>query len=143
MERPSPVEPSTLVEPEVEVRRGDGRTVLLVEDEDALRRAVRRMLEGAGYSVVEAPDGRTALDHGSGGFDLLLTDIMMPGGLSGVDVADELRAADPRLPVVYMTGYSDTILDPARLEKCTTLLNKPFAESELLDVVSSAIGVPA
>ena len=131
------------VEPETVLLGGDGRTILLVEDEESLRRAVRRMLEGAGYAVVEAPDGRTALDHGAGGIDLLLTDIMMPGGVSGVEVADGLRAASPYLPVVYMTGYSDTILDPERLDGSTALLNKPFAESELLDLMGSAIGVPA
>jgi two-component system cell cycle sensor histidine kinase/response regulator CckA len=136
-------EPQPAVEPEVAVPGGAGRTVLLVEDEDSLRRAVRRMLEGAGFAVVEASDGRTALEHGAGGIDLLLTDIMMPGGVSGVDVADGLRAVCPRLPVVYMTGYSDAILDPERLDGATTLINKPFAESELLDMVATAIGVPA
>jgi signal transduction histidine kinase/CheY-like chemotaxis protein len=137
-----PVEPPAPVA-SAHVGSGAGRTVLLVEDEAPLRRAIRRMLESGGYVVLEAEDGATALERLDEPVDLLLTDIVMPGGLTGVDVADSFRARMPRLPVVFMTGYSDTILDPARLEATTptVLLPKPFTEVQLLEVVGSAMGV--
>ena len=69
----------------------------------------------------------------------------MPGGLTGVDVAEQMRAVHPQLPVVYVTGYSASVLDPSQLDGSTptSLLNKPFSESDLLEIVNTAIGVPA
>jgi signal transduction histidine kinase len=122
---------------------GTARTVLVVEDEEPLRRAIGRMLERAGFLVSEAPDGATALDvHRDSNFDVLLTDVVMPGGVTGVGVADGFRRRHPDLPVVFVTGYSDDILDPERLDGIrTTSLTKPFSEAELLDVLARATGV--
>jgi CheY-like chemotaxis protein len=128
------------------VSSGGGRTVLVVEDEEPLRDAMRRMLERAGFTVLEAEDGTSALErHAGARVDLLLTDIVMPGGVTGVDVADGFRARAADLPVVYVTGYSDDILDPERLDGSTrtALLSKPFTESDLLEVVGATLGTPA
>ena len=135
----SPVPATSAASP----RAGGGRTVLVVEDEQPLRLAMRRMLERAGFRVLEADDGTSALHrHGGADIDLLLTDIVMPGGLTGVDVADGFRTSAASLPVVYVTGYSDDILDPARIDGSTptSVLTKPFTEADLLQVVGAALG---
>ena len=132
--------PSLTAEP---ARTGSGRTVLVVEDEEPLRTAMRRMLERAGFTVLDAEDGRSALeDHGGADIDLLLTDIVMPGGVTGVDVAADFRSRTADLPVVYVTGYSDDILDPGHLDgsTATALLSKPFTEVDLLEVVGATLG---
>ena len=131
--------------PAAAVGDGNGRTILVVEDEEPLRRALRRMLERAGFSVLDAPDGAAALErHCSAKVDLLLTDVVMPRGVTGVDVADGFRARHLGLPVVYVTGYSDEILDPEHLDGTRTrLLQKPFSESALLDAVDAALGARA
>jgi signal transduction histidine kinase/CheY-like chemotaxis protein len=119
--------------------------VLLVEDESALREAMVRMLERAGYEVVEAADGTEALSHLGERFDLLLTDVVMPGPLSGVDVAEGFRARVTDLPVVFMTGYSDRLLEGVDLGpgRRTAVLSKPFAEAELRDALAATMGQPA
>jgi two-component system cell cycle sensor histidine kinase/response regulator CckA len=120
---------------------GDGRTILVVEDEEDLRRALRRMLEHAGFRVLDAPDGSVALErHTSAHVDLLLTDVIMPKGVTGVDVAEGFRSRDTDLPVVFVTGYSDDILEPGSLDGGrTSLLQKPFSEADLLEAVDHAL----
>lgn len=140
---PSSVTAATPPPSEVTSPGGYDRTVLLVEDEAELRNAVRRMLERGGFTVLEAADGQSALDHhGRAAIDLLVTDVVMSGALTGVDLAEGLRSRRPELSVVFMTGYSDDILDPERLagQGPTVLLSKPFSEPELLRVVDSAVG---
>jgi signal transduction histidine kinase len=144
---PSSTEPPDATEGAADHRSvavGHGRTVLVVEDEEPLRRALHRMLERAGFTVLEAPDGRSAIDgHRDGQVDLLLTDVVMPKGVTGVDVAAAFRDRDATLPVVYMTGYSDDILGPDQLDGNTVLLPKPFSEAELVDAVGAALGAHA
>jgi signal transduction histidine kinase/ActR/RegA family two-component response regulator len=92
---------------------GGHETILLVEDEDSVRLLTRRLLEQFGYTVHEASSGRAALElyrSSSVHFDLLLTDIIMPGGLSGRDLAAQLRAANPSLKVIFISGYSGEAL---------------------------------
>jgi signal transduction histidine kinase len=117
--------------------------ILVVEDEAPLLEAVSRMLRRAGFEVVPASDGEAALVHADEPIDLLLTDVVMPGALTGVDVAEGLRTRMANLPVVYMTGYSDELLAGAVLDgpAHTALLAKPFSEQELLASVAAAIGV--
>lgn len=120
---------------------GNGRTVLLVEDEADLRSAVRRMLERSGFFVIEAEDGAAAIDRkGTDRIDLLLTDVVMPKGVTGADVCAAFRTRDATLPVVFMTGYSDDILDAGSLDGITMLLPKPFSEPELLGALGAVLG---
>tara|TARA_R100001086_G_C11797389_1_gene247965 strand:- start:202 stop:744 length:543 start_codon:yes stop_codon:yes gene_type:complete len=87
---------------------GNGEVILLVEDEANLLAIVTDMLETFGYRVITAPSGVEALELVRNGavFDLLLTDIVMPGGLDGFQLAAKLRDLQHDQPVVYMSGYS-------------------------------------
>jgi CheY-like chemotaxis protein len=104
-------------------------TVLLAEDEDAVRRLVREMLERLGYTVLEAGSGVEALElcrEHPGSIDLLLTDLVMPrmGGRQLAQRAAELR---PRMPVLYMSGYTDDALtEGCPLDEGAAFLQKPF-----------------
>jgi PAS domain S-box-containing protein len=110
-------------------------TVLLVEDEDVVRRLVRQVLEQSGYAVLEARDGAQALELGRGRpVDLLLTDMVMPK-LGGVEIAAALREARPELKVLYMSGYAEGALAPGALGPATTLLEKPFSFATLTEKV--------
>lgn len=123
---------------------GRGERVLLVEDEAPVRRATRRILQRAGYQVVDAADGSLALDaaHREAP-DLLLSDLAMPGGLTGVDVAEQLRARRPDLPVVLMTGHSGEAADGPTLAAWRPILRKPYATRTLLEAVRAALdGAP-
>ena len=118
-----------------------GETVLLVEDEDAVRNACRRILERAGYRVLEANSGTQALaELASEPIDLLLTDVIMPGGLSGRDLANRLQQGQPDLPVLFMSGYSaDAIATRGILDPGITVVEKPFSSSELLGKVKELL----
>ena len=110
-------------------------TVLLVEDEDVVRRLVKQVLEQSGYAVLEACDGVQALEVGRGRtVDLLVTDMVMPK-LGGVEVAAALREHRPDLKVLYMSGYAEGALGPGTLGAGTTLLEKPFSFATLTEKV--------
>lgn len=111
--------------------------ILLVEDEPLVRSITRRNLERIGYRVHEAKEAAEALTlwkREEGRVDLLLTDMVMPGRMSGLDLARELRGARPDLPVIIMSGYSD---EYERLSSgsgvTVSFLQKPFEMPELSD----------
>jgi PAS domain S-box-containing protein len=109
-------------------------TVLLVEDEPALRAVARRTLERQGYVVLEASHGEMALDiaaRHTGALDLLMTDVVMPG-ISGRELATRLVAARPRVRVLFTSGYTDdAIVHHGVLEAGIQFLQKPFTPSAL------------
>lgn len=112
----------------------DGETVLLVDDDEAVREAAKEALERAGFGVMEAVAGDEAwrLARAVGGpIDLLVTDVVLPG-LNGRKLADRLRAARPGLPVVYISGYPQPSDD---LPPGTAFVPKPFRPRELLAAV--------
>jgi PAS domain S-box-containing protein len=115
------------------VRPGTGCRVLLVEDEERLRRLVRRMLEQHGYVVMSAPNGTAALEIAAQHtFDVLVTDVVMPQ-MNGRALADELRKTRPKLRVLYMTGYTDDAVLRSGLAHGTDhILQKPFTSEALL-----------
>ncbi len=120
-------------------------SVLLVEDELAVRVLVRRVLERAGYTVVAASNGREALelarrrDPEESPFDLLLTDVVMPE-MSGPELANELGAVHPGLRILYMSGYNDeAIVHHGVLEAGTALIEKPFTPEGLLRRIREAL----
>ena len=124
------------------------RRILLVEDEAAIRSLVRRVLDRAGYDVIEAPHGGAALALVRAGtpFDLLLTDAAMPE-LSGVDLARETAALRPALPIVLMSGYAElsgvSVSAGGAVSGNGTpmsFIEKPFAMDRLLTVVGRALG---
>ncbi|MBK9989843.1 MAG: PAS domain S-box protein [Verrucomicrobia bacterium] len=124
----------------------NGETILVVEDEDAVRRLTVRMLETHGYLVLDAPDGPTALQIAAAHpeIDLLLTDMIMPGGLDGQQVANRIRENRPGLPVVFMSGYTpDRIRRDQNCESNCTHLEKPFTAGELFCCVSASLDICA
>ena len=117
---------------------GHGETVLVVEDEGALRDVVGRILSGAGYRVLVADGGNRALEIAAlheGAIDLLVSDVVMPGML-GKEVAERLVRARPGTRVLYMSGYAQPVLaSQGTLEKGVALLEKPFTAADLLSAV--------
>jgi PAS domain S-box-containing protein len=113
--------------------RGDGQTVLVVEDEPALTRIVTRILTEAGYRVVAAHNGPAALElYRRHGCDALLTDVIMPE-MSGPRLAELLRQYRLDLPVLYMSGYSNGMLGTTRaLDDDIIFIEKPFTAYEIL-----------
>lgn len=113
--------------------RGDGSTVLVVEDEPALARVTTRILTNAGYHVLTAADATEALDlYDQHGCDALLTDVILPG-ISGRRLAELLSERQPGLPVLYMSGYSNGLLGTTRiLDEDIAFLEKPFTAADLL-----------
>ena len=114
-------------------KRGAGRTILLADDEDALRRSVGKILEAAGYRVIAAKDGLEAIaawrEHKTT-IDVALLDAVMPHA-GGIAAAIEIRNAGRHVPIVIMTGY--TVDDIAA--EGVTVLPKPFTSAVLLDTL--------
>ena len=124
---------------------GGRETILLVEDEPQVRAVIRRVLTSYGYTVLAAPDGPAALsiwEARGHEIDLLLTDVVMPRGMTGPDVAAVLRRDRPHLRVICMTGHqADFDVDQAGPD--TPLLRKPFSLAELARVVEDTLaGAP-
>ena len=119
-----------------------GETILLVEDEDSVRRLSRRVLESQGYTVLEAINGADALRIASdyaGVIDLLLSDVVMPE-LGGRLLAERLTAARPDTEVLFMSGYTDDeILRRGLLERGQRLIQKPFTASSLAHEVRALL----
>lgn len=113
---------------------GEGRTVLVVEDEDGVRKIVDRILSKKGYRVLMAASPEEALEVNRSfqeHIDLLITDVIMPGQ-NGKSLAQQIHATRPHLPVVYMSGYTDSIVSARGLLSDERLLQKPFAAGALL-----------
>ncbi|MFO1476002.1 MAG: response regulator [Verrucomicrobiota bacterium] len=123
--------------------RGGSETVLVVEDEPSVRLLGSAILQDCGYKVIEASSGVEALqlwDKQEGPVDLLLTDMIMPQGVSGVELAQKLQGEQPGLKVVFISGYNvdDVDADYIRKGKCT-YLQKPFTRSTLARVVRDSL----
>ncbi|HVT53567.1 MAG TPA: ATP-binding protein [Dongiaceae bacterium] len=115
--------------------------ILVVEDDDALREYSVDILKELGYDVVQAAHAAEALQRlDSGVFDLLFTDVVMPGGMNGRQLADEAQRRQPGLKVLFTTGYSRDALAPDnRLDPGTQLISKPFAYDELAAKVRAVL----
>lgn len=112
--------------------------ILLVEDNDLVRRHVEGLLKSLGYSVLSASNGADAiviLEQDSS-IDMILTDVVMPGGISGKVLADRAQAIRPGLPVLFTSGYTENaIVHHGRLDPGVQLLQKPFRRQELASKV--------
>ncbi len=116
-------------------------TILVVEDEEALRELAREFLEANGYKVIEAERGEKAIqlvEHSQTSIDLLLTDVVMPG-IGGKQLAKRLLELRPGLHVLYMSGYTDDVINNRVLPENTLLLPKPFTRAILLRKVREAL----
>jgi PAS domain S-box-containing protein len=119
-----------------------GQTILVADDEDGLRQAVTRILTGAGYHVLAAPNGQEALaiaGHHDGVIHALLTDVAMPA-MNGRELAEALQRARPATPVLYMSGYAAAIMTAqGMLDPGVTVVSKPFTEAGLLNALNAAL----
>ena len=117
--------------------------VLVVDDDLPFLEATRTMLEEHGYTIVEAADGTAALEIAASNqrtIDLLLTDVVMRG-LNGPELSARLRASNPGLKVVYMSGYTgELIAEHDFLQPGVTLLEKPFTRASLLSAIDKTLG---
>jgi len=127
--------------------RGGSETILLVEDEPALRSSVRASLLRLGYQVLEAANGEEALavwKQNPGVIRLLLTDLVMPGGLTGKELAQQLLQLNPRLKVIYSSGYSVEVAGTDLvLEDGVNFLAKPFQPHKLAQTIRQSLDAPA
>ena len=116
---------------------GAGSTVLLVDDEDAVRCPAAERLREVGFRVLEAADGSSALRMLGGGarIDLLVTDVGLPNGMNGRQVAEAVRERVPRVPVLFITGYAGAALPPG-----TEVIGKPFELDALARRVQALLG---
>ena len=114
--------------------------ILLAEDDDSLRRFLAKALERAGYEVVSCPDGETALAAlQDGPFDLLLTDIVMPG-VDGIEVARQAAAREPSQRIMFITGFAAVALSAAdRAPAGAKVLAKPVHLREIVAEVERMI----
>jgi PAS domain S-box-containing protein len=125
--------------------RGSER-ILLVEDDAMVRDMVVIQLRNLGYRVVSAVNGSEALEvlKREGGFDLLFTDVVMPGGLNGHQLAGEARKLSPSLRVIFTSGYAETaVVHDRRLDQGVHLLNKPYRRSDLAAKIRDALAQQA
>jgi len=120
-------------------------TILLAEDDPAVRSSTRRLLENFGYKVLEADSAWTALDvweQHSSRINLLITDLVMPGGLTGRELAQQLRSRAPGLKIIYMSGYSVNVVNKDTdflLRNRNNFLQKPFRANVLLSSVRQCL----
>jgi CheY-like chemotaxis protein len=108
-------------------------TVLLVEDEDAVRRIVKLALESAGYHVIEAGGGEEALEAGrrhAGPIHLVVTDVVMPG-MSGLELVERIEKTSPGMRVLFVSGYTDDVVGHHGIKPGFAFLQKPFSPADV------------
>jgi PAS domain S-box-containing protein len=121
---------------------GGSEKILFVEDDDLVRQHVRNHLDKLGYHVLVAANGPAALEivKKTGDIDLLFTDIVMPGGLNGRELADQAFKLRPGLRILYASGYTDdAIVHGGRLDEGTNLLSKPYTRAELAQKIRAVL----
>ncbi|MGQ4277368.1 PAS domain-containing protein [Pseudidiomarina sp. E22-M8] len=127
----------------IEVASSSGtERILVVEDDDLVRENLVRQLESLGYQVCQATDGSSALKWFTQGdkFDLLFTDVIMPGGMNGPELAKRAQQIDSKLKVLFTSGYTENaIVHHGRLDDGVHLLSKPYRIREMAEKVRDAL----
>ena len=125
------------------IKNSESKTVLVVEDESLLREIESSILQGCGYQVLEAESGRKALDvwDAKGDkIDLLLTDVMLPRGISGLELARRLYNRRPRLKIIFTTGHITRESDQEMMGRMRAhFLQKPYQHSDLVRLVHDVL----
>jgi PAS domain S-box-containing protein len=132
--------PAVMLAEHINVPVADNQTILIVEDDEAVRRAAVHQLKELGYKVLEARDGRAAhaiLQRER--VDLLFSDVTMPGGVSGPDLAREATLNDPGLKVLLTSGFTEWSMREGKLAEKFSLLSKPYRRQELAQSVHRAL----
>jgi PAS domain S-box-containing protein len=121
--------------------RGNGERILVVEDNGDVRELTVQRLHRLGYEVVEFATGVAARDALKGGLeiDLVFSDIMMPGGLTGVDLGKWVSEHRSALPVILTTGFADEATDIASIADAWPILRKPYTQGDLADVIRKTL----
>jgi CheY-like chemotaxis protein len=116
-----------------EVPLGDGELILVVEDNDKVREATMSRLESLGYAVLEAKTGPEAITllESEEPIALVFNDIIMPGGMTGYDVAEWVRSVKPETKVLLTSGYSDMPLAASEAVRAIKVLGKPYTRAQL------------
>lgn len=124
---------------ETDAYESDDEIILVVEDEHAVRRITARILERLGYVVLQAADGAEAIRilESAGRVDLLLTDVVMPGGMSGPDLVREVNKTTPKIKTLYMSGYTADAMGSLEVE--AQLIGKPFSSKQLARKVQEVL----
>jgi len=134
--------PNKGVSMKADMPQGAGETILVIEDDPDVRALAVRMLESLGYEVIHvdvAAGARDVLAAGTS-VDLVLSDVVLPGGISGPEFAEEARLTYPELKFVFMSGYpAEAANSKGFLISGQVLLNKPFQRSKLAQVVREAL----
>jgi CheY-like chemotaxis protein len=128
--------------PKSEIVNGGGETILLVEDELSLLELVRNVLQRYHYHVLTATTGGEALrvwDENAGRIDLLLTDMIMPGGMTGGELAAELKNRKPGLNVIFTSGYSTEFIGKDIGQDGTNFLPKPYQPHQVARMIREII----
>ena len=121
---------------------GAGETVLVIDDEPTVRMLIVEVLVEAGYTTLEAEDGPSGLKilESATRIDLLITDVGLPGGMNGRQVADAARRSRPNLKVLFVTGYAENAaVGNGHLEPGMEVITKPFVMADLADKISEMI----
>jgi CheY-like chemotaxis protein len=119
-----------------------GTTILDVEDDERIRRLTRKRLEGLGYHVREAADGPSALQEldGSPEIDLVFSDVVMPGGMTGFDLRDDIRAIHPGVKVLLTSGYAEAAMRREHRNGTDLMfLRKPYRLADLARAIADAL----
>lgn len=139
----SPASPSSQKDG-AEPHCGKAQRVLIVEDEPVLRIAAEQALHRANYQVVGAGSGQEAIkawEDSHGDFDLLLTDLSMPEGMTGIQLANHLLKLNPRLKVILTSGYAPEMVEHDLEDRNTLFLQKPYPPSHLPEAVGKCLGI--
>ena len=132
------------VKPDVDA--GSGETVLIVEDDDRVRRLTATRLKELGYRVLEANHGAAALAvlAEAPGVEIVFSDLVMPGGMSGFDLARQVRESYPRVHVILTSGYSAELMNQADIAQLDLqVVRKPYRQAELARALRAALSRPA
>jgi PAS domain S-box-containing protein len=135
------IEAERLAEP-VASDLGSGETILIVDDEPTIRMLMSDVLSGAGYAVLEAHDGPSAMRilESETRVDLLITDVGLPGGMNGRQIADAARSTRPALKVLFVTGFAENaVVGNGHLPPGMAVITKPFAVADLASKVCEIV----
>jgi len=122
--------------------QGGSETILVVEDDAMVRHYAVTQLQSLGYATISAAKGSEALELVEGGaqFDVLFTDVIMPGGMNGRQLADEIARRRPGVPVLFTSGYPESaIVHNGQLDPGVALLNKPYRKPDLARMICEAL----
>ncbi len=119
------------------------KTILLVEDDQLVRATTAATLKGIGHTVIEAEDGASALEilsQGSSDIDVVLSDVVMPNGMSGIDLAKQIAVNHTNIKILLTSGYPDRIAGQDEIKAMNIeLLAKPFKRAELVAAIETAV----